>query len=68
MVTHDVEFTAEIADRVVVMAAGRLTADGDPRHVLTTTPGLTPFVARVFPDTDWLTVDDVPTPGARPTP
>jgi len=68
IVTHDVEFTAEVADRVAVMAAGRLTTDGDPHLVLTTTPGLTPLVARVFPDTNWLTVEDVPIPGSRPEP
>jgi energy-coupling factor transport system ATP-binding protein len=68
IVTHDAEFAAEVADRVAVMAAGRLTTDGDPRVVLTTTPGLAPLVARIFPDTNWLTVEDVPIPGARPEP
>ena len=28
--THDVEFVAEIADRVVVMAEGEVVADGPP--------------------------------------
>jgi energy-coupling factor transporter ATP-binding protein EcfA2 len=33
-VSHDMELVAAIADRVVVMQAGRLVADGQPRDVL----------------------------------
>lgn len=32
--THDVEFAAEFADRVVLLADGRVIADGPPRDVL----------------------------------
>jgi energy-coupling factor transport system ATP-binding protein len=35
VVTHDVEFAAAHADRVIVMAKGRIMDDGDPRRVLT---------------------------------
>jgi len=34
VVTHDVEFAAAHADRVVVLAGGRVAADGSPREVL----------------------------------
>ena len=35
MVTHDVEFVADCAPRVVVMSAGRIVADGPAREILT---------------------------------
>jgi energy-coupling factor transport system ATP-binding protein len=34
VVTHDVEFAAAHADRVIVMAGGRVAADGRPKEVL----------------------------------
>lgn len=59
LVTHDVELAAEVADRAMVMAAGRIVADGDPVQVMRDFPLFTPQIARLFPETDWLTVDDV---------
>lgn len=35
IVTHDVEFAAAHADRVIVLSKGRVIADGDARQVLT---------------------------------
>jgi energy-coupling factor transport system ATP-binding protein len=35
MVTHDVEFVAECAPRVLVMSKGRIVADGTAREILT---------------------------------
>jgi ABC-type hemin transport system ATPase subunit len=35
VVTHDVEFAAAHADRVIVLAGGHVLADGRPREVLT---------------------------------
>ncbi len=35
MVTHDVEFVADCAPRVVVMSGGRIAADGSAREILT---------------------------------
>ena len=35
VVTHDVEFCAELLPRVMVMAKGRLVADGDAKDILT---------------------------------
>ncbi|WP_254546729.1 ABC transporter ATP-binding protein [Halomarina pelagica] len=35
VITHDMEFVADHADRVVLLSEGRLLADGDPRTVLT---------------------------------
>ena len=57
--THDVEFVAEVADRVVVMAAGEVVADGPTTEVVVSTPAYAPQVSKVTAPGPWLTVDDV---------
>jgi energy-coupling factor transport system ATP-binding protein len=57
LVTHDVELAAQAAARVVLLSQGRIVADGSP-EVLTTSPRFAPQVARLFPGTGWLTVED----------
>jgi energy-coupling factor transport system ATP-binding protein len=56
VVTHDVEFVAELADRVLVLEAGRVIADGAAREVMMAVPAFTPQVAQVYPG--YLTVED----------
>ncbi len=56
--THDVEFVAEAADRVLVMAAGEIVADGPSSEVLTASPAFAPQVAKVLGH-GLLTVEDV---------
>jgi energy-coupling factor transport system ATP-binding protein len=56
VVTHDVEFVAELADRVLVLEAGRVVAAGPALEVMTSIPALTPQVAQVFQGC--LTVED----------
>lgn len=56
--SHDVELVAEVADRVVLLAAGRVVAEGAPSEILGDSPVFAPQVARVFGKT-WLTVDQV---------
>lgn len=58
IVTHDVELAAEIADRVVLMSQGEIIADGDPYTILGSSPLFASQVARLFPQTGWLTVED----------
>lgn len=58
LVTHDVEFSATIADRVLVLGRGGLVADGSPQSVLANSPLFAPQVARLFPGSGWLTVED----------
>jgi energy-coupling factor transport system ATP-binding protein len=59
VVTHDVEWAAELADRVLVMSQGEIIADGAPGEILAGSPLFAPQVARLFPNSGWLTVDDV---------
>ncbi|MEO8828025.1 ATP-binding cassette domain-containing protein [Lapillicoccus sp.] len=60
--THDVEFVAGCADRVVVMAEGEVIADGPTSDVVASSPTFAPQVAKILApqrDTNWLTVDEV---------
>jgi energy-coupling factor transport system ATP-binding protein len=57
--THDVEFVAESSDRVVVMAAGEVVADGPTTEVVVSSPAFAPQVSKVTAPGPWLTVDDV---------
>jgi energy-coupling factor transport system ATP-binding protein len=57
--THDVEFVAETADRVVVLADGEVVADGRTRDVVVASPAFAPQVAKVLAPAPWLTVGDV---------
>jgi len=58
VVTHDVELAAEIADRVALMSQGEVIAQGEPAQVLGASPLFAPQVAKLFPDSGWLTVED----------
>jgi energy-coupling factor transport system ATP-binding protein len=57
LVTHDVELVAQAADRVMLLSQGEIIADARP-ELLTTSPLFAPQVARLFPSTGWLTVED----------
>jgi energy-coupling factor transporter ATP-binding protein EcfA2 len=56
--THDVEFVAEVSDRVVVMAEGEIVADGATAAVVVSSPTFAPQVAKILAG-PWLTVADV---------
>ncbi|MET7638450.1 ATP-binding cassette domain-containing protein [Streptomyces sp. NPDC005438] len=57
--THDVEFTARAADRVLVMAEGELVADGPTAEVVVSSPAFAPQVSKVLQPAPWLTVEQV---------
>jgi energy-coupling factor transport system ATP-binding protein len=57
--THDVEFAALAADRVVVLAEGRVVADGATAEVLCDSPAFAPQVAKVVAPHRLLTVEQV---------
>jgi energy-coupling factor transport system ATP-binding protein len=57
--THDVEFAAHVADRVVVLAEGRVVAEGPAAEVLCDSPAFAPQVAKVMAPLRHLTVEQV---------
>ncbi len=57
--THDVEFAAQFADRVTVMADGEIVTDGPTVEVLSASPMFAPQVAKVMAPHRLLTVADV---------
>ncbi|PPK63077.1 ATP-binding cassette domain-containing protein [Actinokineospora auranticolor] len=61
LATHDVEFVAEVATRVVVTADGEIVADGPVEQVVTSSPVFAPQVAKVLAPRPWLTVAAVET-------
>ncbi len=56
--THDVEFVAQVADDVLVMAEGELVSRGPVREVVAQSPAFAPQVTKVL-GAPWLTVADV---------
>ena len=56
--THDVELVAALADRVVMIAAGEVIADGPPGDVLGDSTVFAPQMTRVF-GPGWLTPEQV---------
>ncbi|GAA1329245.1 hypothetical protein GCM10009647_067820 [Streptomyces sanglieri] len=54
--THDVEFVARAADRVVVMAEGDVVADGPTGEVIVASPVFAPQTAKILAPLPFLTV------------
>jgi energy-coupling factor transport system ATP-binding protein len=59
LVTHDVEFAAQVTDRALLLSQGRELASGSTREILGASPFFATQVARLFPGTGWLTPEDV---------
>jgi energy-coupling factor transport system ATP-binding protein len=59
--THDVEFVAAAADRVVVMADGDVVAGGSTVDVVGASPAFAPQVAKILSPLAYLTIDQVKT-------
>ncbi|MFB8236652.1 ABC transporter ATP-binding protein [Kitasatospora purpeofusca] len=57
--THDVEFVASAADRVVVMAEGEIVADGRTDEVVVASPTFAPQIAKILAPLRYLTVRQV---------
>jgi energy-coupling factor transport system ATP-binding protein len=56
--THDVEFVAQCADHVVVLADGEVVSSGPVRRVVAESPAFAPQVTKVL-GAPWLRVDEV---------
>ncbi|MGW4892884.1 ABC transporter ATP-binding protein [Kitasatospora sp. NPDC004240] len=57
--THDVEFVASTADRVVVMAEGEIVADGPTAEVIVASPTFAPQTAKILAPLAYLTTRQV---------
>jgi energy-coupling factor transport system ATP-binding protein len=55
VVTHDVEFAAEVADQIVVMACGEIIQTGTAGQVLGSSALFAPQVAKILYPEPWLT-------------
>jgi energy-coupling factor transport system ATP-binding protein len=64
--THDVEFAAVVADRVVVLAGGEVVADGPTADVVTSSPAFAPQITKVLGGGLLSMADVVRTFGERP--
>ena len=56
--THDVEFVAQVAHEVVVLADGEVVSEGPARRVVAESPAFAPQVTKVL-GPPWLRVDEV---------
>jgi len=57
--SHDVEFVAATADRVVLLSDGEVIADGATADVVLSSPTYAPQVAKILAPGRWLTVGQV---------
>jgi energy-coupling factor transport system ATP-binding protein len=64
--SHDVEFVAAAADRVVVMAQGEVVADGPTAEVIVASPSFAPQAAKILAPLPYLTVEQVRRTWAAP--
>ncbi|MGC0144214.1 ABC transporter ATP-binding protein [Pseudactinotalea sp. Z1732] len=59
LTSHDVEFVARCAHRVVTLAQGQVVADGPAREILVASPTLAPQTAKILHPLGYLTVAEV---------
>ena len=60
VVTHDVEFAALLADRVIILEGGKIKFSGDPHKAFHHFPGYMTQTAQIFPESTWITPEEVP--------
>lgn len=58
LVTHDVEFAAAFADRVLLMQDGEIKVKGPAAEVLGKSSQYATQISQLFPGTGWLTAED----------
>jgi energy-coupling factor transport system ATP-binding protein len=59
LVTHDVEFAAQLADRVAVLKRGQFIFVGSPADAFTKIHGYQTQTAQLFPNKGWITPKDI---------
>lgn len=66
LVTHDVEFAAQLADRVVILESGKLKFVGSPITAFSTLPVYQTQTAQLFPNKGWITPQDIKYHSSKP--
>lgn len=59
LVTHDVEFAAQLADRVAILEKGHMVFTGTPNTAFAEIAGYQTQTAQLFPGSGWITPRDV---------
>ena len=59
LVTHDVELAARLADRIALLEAGRLIANGQPLEVFSAHPPFAPQILQLYPRAGCLTPEQL---------
>jgi energy-coupling factor transport system ATP-binding protein len=59
LVTHDIEFAARVADRVIIIEKGKIIFKGSPRKAFSEFSAYRTQTARLFPEFGWITPEDV---------
>ncbi|MBN1536961.1 MAG: ABC transporter ATP-binding protein [Anaerolineales bacterium] len=59
LITHDVEFAAQIADRVIILDTGKIIKQGSPKEIFSSFPPFITQISQVFPDSGWITPQDI---------
>ncbi len=59
LVTHDVEFAANIADRVAIIEHGKVKFYGSPKRAFQCYPAYQSQTAKLFPNTGWIIPEDI---------
>jgi energy-coupling factor transporter ATP-binding protein EcfA2 len=59
LITHDIEFAAQIADRVVIMDKGEIINQGSPMDVFSANSPYGTQIAQAFPGKGWIVPQDV---------
>ncbi len=58
LVTHDVEFAARFASKIILLEDGQIVDRGDPRRIMHSHARYSPQIAQLFPNSRWLTEED----------
>ena len=59
VVTHDIEFAAQLADRVVILQQGEITFSGSPQEAFTQFRSFQTQTSMIFQNQGWYKPDDV---------
>lgn len=60
LVTHDVEFAADFADRVAILEEGSILFTGHPKIAFSQFEPYLTQTAKIFPGRNWITPQDIP--------